>query len=143
MKKNTTPKFCSECGVPFVQGSRFCGECGATIVQPTQQKKSESTERLKKQIAQGINKTANYLSRDRSKNKATATLMAMFLGIFGGHKFYMGSWGWGIVYLLTFWLIIPILITIVETVRYVLMTDEEFRVKAEAFRGKGPFGFFW
>ena len=42
-----------------------------------------------------------------NKSKAAATLWGAFLGGLGAHKFYMGSWGWGIVYLLTCWLYIP------------------------------------
>ena len=78
-----------------------------------------------------------------SKSKAAATIWAFWLGAFGAHKFYMGSWGWGIIYLLTFWLYIPIIVAIVEWHRYVLMTDDEFYLKAESFKEKGPFGFFW
>ncbi len=32
------------------------------------------------------------------KSKATTTLLSLFLGGFGAHKFYYGAWGWGIVY---------------------------------------------
>ncbi len=78
-----------------------------------------------------------------SKSKAAATLWGAFLGGFGAHKFYMGSWGWGIVYLFTFWLYIPFIIALVEWIRYVLMTDDEFYNKVDDFKDKGPFGFFW
>ncbi len=78
-----------------------------------------------------------------SKSKAAATLWGAFLGGFGAHKFYMGSWGWGIVYLLTCWLYVPFIVAMVEWIRYVLMTDDEFYIKAEDFKDKGPFGFFW
>ncbi|MFT5644228.1 MAG: TM2 domain-containing membrane protein YozV [Janthinobacterium sp.] len=77
------------------------------------------------------------------KSKAAATLWAIFLGGFGAHKFYMGSWGWGVVYLLTCWLYIPFIAALIEWIRYVLMTDNEFAIKSEAFKSKGPFGFFW
>lgn len=78
-----------------------------------------------------------------TKSKAAATLWAAFLGGFGAHKFYMGSWGWGIIYLLTCWLYIPFIVALVEWIRYVLMTDDEFYMKADDFKDKGPFGFFW
>ena len=79
------------------------------------------------------------------KSKAAVTLWGTFLGPFGAHKFYMGSWGWGIIYLLTWWLYIPFIISMVEWVRIVLMSDEEFNAKAAEFqrRDAGPFGFFW
>ena len=78
-----------------------------------------------------------------AKSKAAATLWAIFLGGFGAHKFYMGSWGWGIVYLLTCWLYVPFIVAFIEWIRYILMTDNEFSTKAEEFRKSGPFGFFW
>ena len=36
----------------------------------------------------------------RPKRKPVLTLLALFLGFFGAHRFYMGSWGWGLVQLL-------------------------------------------
>ena len=77
------------------------------------------------------------------KSKAAATLWAIFLGGLGAHKFYMGSWGWGLVYLLTCWLYVPFLVALIEWIRYVLLSDAEFYAKAEAFKGRGPFAFFW
>lgn len=78
-----------------------------------------------------------------TKRKPVATLLALFLGFFGAHKFYMGSWGWGIIYLLFFWTYIPALAAFVESIRYILISDQEFYSKAEKFKNAGPFGFFW
>ena len=79
------------------------------------------------------------------KSKAALTLWGAFLGGIGAHKFYMGSWGWGLIYLLTCWLYIPFFVALVEWIRYVLMSDEEFYAKLADFQGKnpGPFSFFW
>ena len=77
------------------------------------------------------------------KSKAAAVLLALFLGGIGAHKFYMGSWGWGIVYLLTCWTWVPLIVALIEGVRYALMPDDEFYTKVENFEGQGPFGFFW
>lgn len=78
-------------------------------------------------------------------SKPALTLWAIFLGGFGAHKFYVGSWGWGLVYLLTCWLYVPFIVALVEWVRYVLMSDDEFHSKVADFqrRQPGPFGFFW
>ena len=84
-------------------------------------------------------------SMGANKSKAAAILWGAFLGGFGAHKFYMGSWGWGIIYLLTFWLYIPFLLAMIEWVHYVLLSDEEFnsRVAAYESRGAGGFSWFW
>jgi TM2 domain-containing membrane protein YozV len=90
-----------------------------------------------------LGQVSNVLRGDKSK--AATTLLCAFLGGFGAHKFYMGAWGWGLVYLLTCWLYIPFIVALVEWVRYVLMTDDEFYAKLADFQSKkpGPFSFFW
>lgn len=80
-----------------------------------------------------------------AKSKPAVTLWNMFLGGLGAHKFYMGSWGWGIVYLATCWLWVPFLVSLVEVIHVILMSDDEFQVKVAEFQSKGPgaFSFFW
>lgn len=59
------------------------------------------------------------------KNRITAGLLALFLGGFGAHKFYLGqpiAW----VYLIFFWTYIPTIISIVEAILFFLTTDEAF-----------------
>ncbi|MCD9549490.1 NINE protein [Photobacterium carnosum] len=97
------------------------------------------------------NATGVYLAlgadpKDKTaKNKITACLLAFFLGGFGAHKFYMGSWGWGIIYILLCWTYIPAIIALVEFIKYLTIPKEDFQIKAQAFQDaeKGPFGFFW
>lgn len=73
------------------------------------------------------------------KNKTVAGLLAIFVGGFGIHKFYLGFTGPGLVYLLTntigwvitFWLMgIPNMIlgvmTLIEGIIYLTRTDEDF-----------------
>lgn len=50
----------------------------------------------------------------RRKEPTTGVLLAVFLGDFGAHRFYMGQTGLGIVYLLFFWTFIPGLVGLVE-----------------------------
>lgn len=77
------------------------------------------------------------------KSKATTTLLSMFLGGFGAHKFYYGAWGWGIVYLVLCWTYIPLLASIAETVRYVILKDSEFAEKSKKAQKDGVFGIIW
>lgn len=119
---NNQEKKCPECAAPMKSNSKFCGKCGTEIT--TEQNFSQP----KKPVL---------------KTKAAATLWGIFLGGFGAHKFYMGSKGWGWVYLVLCWTYIPFLVAMVEWVKYVRMTDDEFYSKAENFTDKGAFGFFW
>lgn len=76
------------------------------------------------------------------KNKTAATLFAFFLGAFGAHKFYLGAWGWGLLYLVFCWTYIPLLLAIVETVRYIVLKDEDFQERYAQLPG-GAFDFLW
>ncbi len=50
----------------------------------------------------------------RRKDKTAAILLALFLGGFGAHHFYMGNTGLGILYLVFFWTLIPAFVALVE-----------------------------
>ena len=98
----------------------------------------------------------------RPKRKPVITLLALFLGVFGAHRFYMGSWGWGLLQLLGVPVVIGILAALlpplggllyfaaiafiwVEMVRYIWMSDAEFDAKVQRYQAArpGPFSFFW
>ena len=66
------------------------------------------------------------------KSKVAAGLLAIFLGGFGVHKFYLGRAGQGLVYLLFCWTFIPAVIGFVEGIVYLFMSDEEFHAKYNA-----------
>jgi TM2 domain-containing membrane protein YozV/cold shock CspA family protein len=96
------------------------------------------------------------------KRKPVLTLWAIFLGMLGAHRFYMGAWGWGLVQLLGL-LLIPALLALllpalggllyvavvvftwVEVIRYIWMSDAAFDAKVKAYHAQqpGPFAFFW
>ena len=48
------------------------------------------------------------------KSDVVAILLAFFLGSFGAHRFYLRQNGWGILYLLFCWTLIPHLVSLVE-----------------------------
>lgn len=72
-----------------------------------------------------INQIIQHLPQDKQmiffmqfnnvrKNPTSAILLALFLGGVGGHKFYMGQTGLGILYLLFCWTYIPGIVAFVE-----------------------------
>jgi len=60
------------------------------------------------------------------KSKLVAGLLAIFLGGFGIHKFYLGQTGQGILMLLFAWTGIPEIIGIFQGVLMLLMTKKDF-----------------
>lgn len=64
-----------------------------------------------------------------SKRKSSAILLALFLGGFGAHKFYLRQTGWGIMYLLFFWTMIPLFISAIELIILIVMSESEFNRK--------------
>ena len=63
------------------------------------------------------------------KSRLVAAIFAFFLGSFGIHKFYLNRPGKGILYLLFCWTFIPGLISFIEGILLILMTDDAFDYK--------------
>lgn len=59
-------------------------------------------------------------------NKYVAAALAIVLGSFGAHKFYMGKPGKGILYALFCWTCIPGIIGLIEGISYFLKSQEDF-----------------
>jgi TM2 domain-containing membrane protein YozV len=75
------------------------------------------------------------------KNRVAAGVLALLLGGVGVHKFYLGAWGWGLVYLLFCWTWIPTIVAFIEGIRYLILSEEEFSERAS--KAVGPFSFLW
>lgn len=58
-----------------------------------------------------------------------AIILALFLGGFGAHKFYLGRVAAGVLYLIFFWTFIPAIIAFIEMIIYITMSDEAFAAK--------------
>lgn len=64
-----------------------------------------------------------------TKSKTIAGILAILLGGIGIHKFYLGKWGQGILYLLLCWTYIPSIIGLIEGIKYLISSDETFAQK--------------
>jgi len=62
------------------------------------------------------------------RNKTMAGVLAMILGAFGVHRFYLGQW-WGIFYLLTFWTFIPSIVSFFEAIVFWCSNLEKWDLK--------------
>ena len=110
---------CKYCGASF---SHECPKKEKVVIQSVvQQPKVEKT------VVQQVIQQQVVVSKGR--NKVVAGLLAIFLGILGIHKFYLGQTIWGIIYLLFCWTYIPFWIGLAEGVIYLLMSNEDFDEK--------------
>ncbi|MEQ1915723.1 MAG: TM2 domain-containing protein, partial [Gallionella sp.] len=103
-------KFCSECGAVIKAKAEICPKCGV--------------RQMNQPSAINLGPVAS-----NGKSRVAAALFAFFLGAFGGHKFYLGQVGLGILYLVFFWTFIPAIVAFIEFILYLTMTDDSFNQK--------------
>jgi len=60
------------------------------------------------------------------KEKIAAALLALFLGPFGVHRFYLGQVGRGIVYLIFFWFPLIWIISFIDFIIFISMPQDDF-----------------
>ena len=75
------------------------------------------------------------------KSKASLLVQSIIAGGIGIHKFYVGSWGWGLLYIVFCWTYIPTIISVIEAIRYITLTEQEINDRVQ--RLNGPFSFLW
>ena len=100
--KNYDEAYCQSCGKVIKKEAFVCPYCGVR-----NKKNNEGNE----------------------KNKIVAALLALFLGGFGVHKFYLKRIGTGIIYILFCWTFIPSLIAFIEGIILLCMSDDKFNDK--------------
>ncbi|WP_151779578.1 NINE protein [Acinetobacter bereziniae] len=84
---------------------------------------------------------ATTVVQNKEKSKVALILLTLVGGGLGAHKFYVGSWGWGIVYLLLCLLYIPLILSFIEFIRYCFLSEQEINEKVRKL--KGPFSWLW
>jgi TM2 domain-containing membrane protein YozV len=114
--KGPDEKFCTECGEVIRARAAICPKCG--VPQPV----AGNTDALGFQLA------------PNGKSKLAAGLFGIFLGAIGVHKFYLGQIGWGVVYVLFCWTLIPAIAGMIEGILYLAMSDAEFAARYGAVR---------
>lgn len=84
-------KFCENCGSKIVIDAVICPKCGTQLEELKTEENRSSPQVI-------IN---NNMSNAKQCDKWIALLLCIFLGVFGGHKFYEGKAGLGILYIFT------------------------------------------
>lgn len=88
--------------------------------------------------------SSSPVNPSRNKTKLATSLLAFFVGGLGGHKFYAGCWGWGIVYLVSCFILpgLSAIVALIEFIRVLTLSAERFDEKYNQVTPK-PFTFIW
>ncbi|MDH3383061.1 MAG: TM2 domain-containing protein, partial [Deltaproteobacteria bacterium] len=81
-------KYCVNCGTSIDAQAEICPGCG--VRQPSLRRPGKISRRV------------------------AAAIFAILLGSFGVHRFYLGQVGWGILYVLFCWTLIPAVAGLIE-----------------------------
>lgn len=145
---------CPQCGAPIDPGAGECKFCGEKLVQQqaqqvnqqyNQQSQPQNNQQYNQQAAQQrpVQPQTVYVQQPVTqtvyttainpawpvKSKIAAGILAILLGGFGIHKFYLGKTGMGILYLIFCWTYIPALVGFVEGIIYLCSNDENFQLR--------------
>ncbi len=101
--------FCPECGNQISIEAMSCPKCGKPLKQ--QQNK------------------VDVLELKGSRDRDVAAILALLLGAFGVHKFYLNERGKGILFLVFFWTALPMILGIIDGVLLLTMKEEVFDYK--------------
>jgi TM2 domain-containing membrane protein YozV len=111
-------KHCYACANILDVRAEMCPRCG--IRQPVLPGMVEST---------ALVPVGQRAPAVQTRNRVTAGVFALVLGGFGVHKFYLGQIAAGILYLVFCWTFVPALISLIEGIVFLTMSDEAFAQK--------------
>lgn len=89
-------KFCEFCGNKVAMDAVICPKCGKQL-----EELKTAQDNSNPQVIINNNNTMNGAYEKKKCDKWIALLLCIFLGVWGGHKFYEGKVGLGILYLFT------------------------------------------
>jgi TM2 domain-containing membrane protein YozV len=105
-----TKKFCPECGAEINRKAEICPQCGVRV-----------------SPLPGTTRSG--------RNKIAAALLALFLGVAGAHKFYLGNAKTGIIYILisitAVGLVLTAILSIYDFIMILTMSEADFAIKYE------------
>ena len=97
--------FCKHCGAVIPDDAVLCTACGRQVAD-LQGASNAQPNIVINNTSSNVNSDANVNATGvvggRLRSKWVALLLCIFLGFVGGHKFYEGKIGMGLLYLLTF-----------------------------------------
>lgn len=131
--------YCSEMVFASAKKCRHCGEILDVALRAAEEaKKSSSSQQPMVFMNAGgggggssaaASAVGGGMGLTKTKSRLMAALLAFFLGGIGIHKFYLGQTAMGVVYLLFSWTFIPMFISWIEGVVYLLSSERAFALK--------------
>ena len=114
MDKNVTEtkntKFCKFCGTKIPNDAVVCSSCGRQVeeLKGADQQPAAMPNIVINNSNMNSNINTNHMNVPgrQMRNKWVALVLCIFLGYLGGHKFYEGKVGMGILYIFTFGLFV-------------------------------------
>jgi len=119
---------CWECGKKVSDQAVACPNCGAPLSSPSLNVKERKKTSYNYSEINNLTNRAHAFVTD-PKSRSLAVLLAILLGGLGLHKFYLNQPGWGVIYILFCWTLIPSIIGVIEGLIYLFMSDESFQQK--------------
>ncbi|MBR4041583.1 MAG: NINE protein [Bacteroidaceae bacterium] len=127
---------CPNCGgdkFKFMGGNTFkCAYCGTTFANeqqaPAVEKEVVYVQATPPPSQPQYQQTVPQQSyaQSKGKSKGVAAVLCFFLGAIGGHKFYLGKVGIGLLYLVFCWTWIPCIISVIDFIVLLCMDEREF-----------------
>lgn len=124
----TKMAYCRKCGNQIKEGVNFCPSCGADC-SSTQQNTQNSTQPQQTIVYVQAPQQQSVYVHKIEKSKGVALLLCFFLGGLGIHQFYLGNTTQGVFYLLFSWTCIPALISIIDFILLLCMSESYFHQK--------------
>ncbi len=120
--------YCRRCGKVIPDKAKFCPSCGQSCDDITIEHQQPVTSSPTIVYVQTPQQQQVYVHKIE-KSKGVALLLCFFLGGLGIHQFYLGNTVQGVFYLLFSWTCIPALISIIDFIILLCMSEAYFHQK--------------
>lgn len=120
--------YCGKCGSEICDDTNYCPSCGHSCRVYTQESQKGTAPSPTIIYVQSPQQQQVYIHKVE-KSKGVALLLCFFLGGLGIHQFYLGNTVEGVAYLLFSWTCIPSLISIVDFIILLCMSEAYFHQK--------------
>lgn len=129
-------KNCSNCNYQYTEDERFCPNCGQARGEENNAYNNNVNYYGAPNINQDLSGTQINSAEDvermnvpkSAKSKTTAGVLALLLGAWGIHKFYLGYYGTGVIMILICFLTcgMSYILAIIEGIIYLSMSNQDF-----------------